>query len=157
VLTHEITPETVDEAIERAGCREKRRRLLPARSTMYFILALCLFSSAESAAPPGYRVVLRTLTDKLRHLPGRAVQHLPSSSALTRARQRLGTKPLQILFESRCGHLATAASGRSFAFGLRLTAWDGTALDVPNTPENSRAFGHTGRTGVNLSWIRSSG
>jgi hypothetical protein len=119
---------------------------------MYFILALCLFSSAESAAPPGYRAVLRTLTEKLRHLPGWAVQHLPSSSALTRARQRLGTKPLQILFESRCGHLATAASGGSFAFGLRLTAWDGTALDVPNTPENSRAFGHTGRTGVNLSW-----
>lgn len=77
VLTHKITPETVDEAIERAGCREKRRRLLPARSTMYFILALCLFSSAQSAAPPGSRAVLRTLTEKLRHLPGWTVQHLP--------------------------------------------------------------------------------
>ncbi|ASN22801.1 hypothetical protein LK07_00775 [Streptomyces pluripotens] len=106
VLTEEISPGLVDEVVELTGCGERRRRLLPARAVVYFVLALCLFSSSDSAGPPGYRSVLRTLTEKLRHLPGLCVQRLPTSSALTRARQRLGDKPLQALFERRCGTLA---------------------------------------------------
>ncbi|WP_443045944.1 transposase domain-containing protein [Streptomyces sp. GQFP] len=90
VLTEAITPQAVDEVIERAGAREKRRRLPPARAVMYFVLALCLFSSADSAGPPGYRAVLRMLTEQLRHLPGWGMQKLPTSAAPTRARQRLG-------------------------------------------------------------------
>ncbi len=50
VLTGEISPGLVDEVIERAGCREKRRRLLPARTVVYFVLGLCLFSGADSVA-----------------------------------------------------------------------------------------------------------
>lgn len=118
---------------------------------VYFVLALCLFSSSDSAGPPGYRAVLRTLTEKLRHLPGGLVQRLPTSSALTRARQRLGDKPLQALFERQCGAKATPTTPGAFAFGLRLVAWDGTALDVPDTPENATEFGFTGRDGTNKS------
>ncbi|WP_406373287.1 transposase domain-containing protein [Streptomyces sp. NBC_01550] len=150
VLTEEITPRLVDEVVEHSGRTECRRRLLPARTVVYFVLALCLFSSSDSAGPPGYRWVLRTLAEKLRHLPGVCVQRLPTSSALTRARQRLGAKPLQILFERRCGTLATTATSGAFAFGL-LVAWDGTALDVPGTPANAREFGFTGKGGVNQS------
>ncbi|MFH8387768.1 IS4 family transposase [Kitasatospora sp. NPDC018058] len=151
VLTEEITPEVVDELLELTGRAERRRRLLPARAVVYFVLALCLFSSSDSAGPPGYRLVLRALTEKLRHLPGGFAQRLPTSSALTRARQRLGDKPLQALFERRCGILATPACPGAFAFGLRLVAWDGSALDVPDTPENAREFGFTGREGTNKS------
>ncbi|MEU1276577.1 IS4 family transposase [Streptomyces sp. NPDC005799] len=100
---------------------------------------------------PGYRVVLRTLTDKLRHLPCGLVQRLPTSSALTRARQRLGDKPFQTLFERRCGARAAPTTPGAFAFGLRLVAWDGTALDVPDTTENAATFGFTGRDGINKS------
>lgn len=106
----------------------------------YFVLALCLFSSSDSAGPPGYRAVLRTLTEELGPLPGGFVQRLPTSSALTRARQRLGDKPLQALLERRCGTQATPTTPGAFAFGLRLVAWDGTALDVPDTPENAATF-----------------
>ncbi|MFW6724995.1 IS4 family transposase [Streptomyces sp. MAR4 CNY-716] len=149
VLTEEISPGLVDEVVELIGCGERRRRLLPARAVVYFVLALCLFSSSDSAGPPGYRSVLRTLTEKLRHLPGLCVQRLPTSSALTRARQRLGDKPLQALFKRRCGTLATTATTGAFAFGLRLVAWDGTALDVPDTPANAARFGFTGKGGIN--------
>ena len=90
VLTGEISPGMVDEVIELAGCREKRRRLLPARTVVYFVLGLCLFSGADSMGPPGYRSVMRWLTNGLRHPGGVA---LPTSSALTRARQRLGARP----------------------------------------------------------------
>ncbi|MEU1624931.1 transposase domain-containing protein [Streptomyces sp. NPDC020096] len=36
------------------GCGERRRRLLPARAVVYFVLALRLFSSSDSAGPPVY-------------------------------------------------------------------------------------------------------
>ena len=78
VLTREITAGLVDEVIEQAGCREKRRRLLPARTMVYFVLGMCLFSGADSAGPPGYRSVMRWLTCGVRHLHGVV---LPTSSA----------------------------------------------------------------------------
>ncbi|MFD4550398.1 transposase domain-containing protein [Streptomyces sp. NPDC058466] len=67
-------PEVVDEVLELAGSAERRGRLLPARAVVCFVLALFLFSSSDSSGPPGYRVVLRTLAEKLRHLPGGIVQ-----------------------------------------------------------------------------------
>jgi hypothetical protein len=138
VLTGEISPGLVDEVIERAGCREKRRRLLPARTVVYFVLGLCLFSGADSMGPPGYRSVMRWLTNGLRHPDGTG---LATSSALTRARQRLGARPLELLFGRRCGPLAEAGTPGAFAFGLRLAAWDGTGIDAADTPANAAAFG----------------
>ena len=138
VLTGEITPGLVDEVIEQAGCREKRQRLLPARAVVYFVLGLCLFSGADSMGPPGYRSVMRWLTNGLRHLDGAG---LATSSALTRARQRLGARPLELLFGLRCGPLAEAGTPGAFAFGLRLAAWDGTGIDAADTPANAAAFG----------------
>lgn len=140
-LTSEIPPELVDEVLERTGRVQQRRRVLPARAVVYFVLALCLFNSAESAGPPGYRAVLRAMAHGLRHLPELAGGRLPTSCALTRARQRLGDKPMQALFEHVCGARAAARVGTAFAFGLRVVAWDGTALDVPDTPANAAAFG----------------
>ncbi|MFI1976885.1 transposase domain-containing protein [Streptomyces wedmorensis] len=55
----------VDEVPELTGGTGRRRRLLPPRAVVYFGLALCLFSSSGSAGPPGYRVVLRTLAERL--------------------------------------------------------------------------------------------
>ena len=115
VLTSEITPELVDEVIDLSGCREKRQRLLPARAVMYFVLGLCLFSGADSCAPPGYRSVMRWLTNGVRHLHGMT---LPTSPALTRARQRLGSKPLELLFDLRRGPLA----GERDPGGVRVRA-----------------------------------
>jgi hypothetical protein len=140
VLTAEISLDLVDEVIELTGCREKRRRLLPARTVVFFVLGLCLFSGADSASPPGYRSVMRWLTNGLRHLHGLA---LPTSSALTKARQRLGSKPLELLFDLRRGVLAGSGTPGAFAFGLRLVAWDGTGLDAADTPANAREFGVT--------------
>lgn len=41
-----------NEVIELAGCREKRCRLMPAPTVVYFVLGLCLDSGADSAGPP---------------------------------------------------------------------------------------------------------
>jgi len=140
VLTSEIGPEMVDEVIGLAGCRERRRRLLPARTVVYFVLGLCLFSGADSAGPPGYRSVMRWLTNGLRHLEGVV---LPTSAALTRARQRLGARPFELLFGLVKGPLAGCGTPGAFAFGLRLAAWDGTMLDAAGTTASRAAFGVT--------------
>ncbi|MER6087638.1 transposase domain-containing protein [Streptomyces bluensis] len=54
ILTEKITPEVVDVVLELTGQVERRRRLLPSRAVVYIVLALCLFSSSDSAGPPGY-------------------------------------------------------------------------------------------------------
>jgi Insertion element 4 transposase N-terminal/Transposase DDE domain len=144
VLTGEISPELVDEVVDRAGCREKRVRLLPARAVVYFVLGLCLLSSEDSMGPPGYRSVMRSLTHGVRHLAGLAV---PSRSALCRARQRLGSKPFELLFDLLRGPLAQAGAAGAFAFGLRVVAWDGTGIEVPGTPGNAAASGGGGGHG----------
>ncbi|WP_445270434.1 transposase domain-containing protein [Streptomyces sp. DSM 41634] len=142
----------MDEVMEHSGRTECRRRLLPARTVVYFVLALCLFSSFDSTGPPRYRSVLRTLTEKLRHLPGMCVERLPTSSALTRAGQRLGAKPLQC---SRDGaarwprRRPRARSGSGWSPG-RAPRWMSST-----PPPNARQFGFTGRDGVNQSEHRS--
>ena len=143
VLTCEVSPGLVDEVVDLAGCREKRCRLLPARAVVFFVLGMCLLSGEDSMAPPGYRSVMRSLTHRLRQVAGTAV---PSAAALCRARQRLGSKPLQMLFERVRGPLAGRAAG-ALAFGLLVVAWDGTCVDVPVTAANVAELGCAGRGG----------
>ena len=45
-LTSTFPPELVDGVIEQTGRAEQRRRLLPARVVVYFVLALALYSHA---------------------------------------------------------------------------------------------------------------
>ncbi len=47
ILTRSCPAELVDRVVAEAGCAEKRRRVLSARFTVYFVLALCLFPQAD--------------------------------------------------------------------------------------------------------------
>jgi Insertion element 4 transposase N-terminal/Transposase DDE domain len=145
VLTAQVGPALVDEVVAAAGAAQRRVRLLPARAVVYFVLALCLFSGADAAAPPGYRSVARWLTSGLRQSPN--ALRVPSSPALSRARQRLGAEPLRLLFERLRGSRATPATPGAFAFGRRLVAWDSTGIDAPDTPANAAEFGRAGGAG----------
>src|SRR3954453_19838064 len=145
VLTAQIGPGLVDEVVAAAGATQRRVRLLPARAVVYFVLALCFFSGADAAGPPGYRSVARWLTTGLRQPPN--ALRVPSSPALSRARQRLGAEPLQLLFERLRGPRATPATAGAFAFGRRLVAWDSTGIDVPDTEANAAEFGRAGGAG----------
>ena len=63
VLTRVFPPELVDEVIGVTGTREQRRRLLPARLVVYFVLALWLFRGRNC----GYGQVMSKLADGLYH------------------------------------------------------------------------------------------
>nr|WP_210168012.1 IS4 family transposase [Streptomyces sp. SID4946] len=131
VLTKAFPPELVDEAIEATGRREVRRRRLPARVVVYFVLAMCLFRSA------GYEEVLRVLSAGLR----RGEWDVPCTAAISRARVRLGPEPLRELFDRVCHPVATAETAGAWYRRWRLVALDGTALEVPDTEANAEHFG----------------
>ncbi|WP_172860667.1 IS4 family transposase [Jiangella alkaliphila] len=140
-LESDLCPELLDEVIEQAGVREQRRRLLPARTVMVFVLGLCVFCGADSHSPPGYRMVMCWLTSTFGYLRGLVV---PSASALCQARKRLGVTPLRLLFDRVRGPRAAPDAAGAWLFGRRLVAFDGTALDLADTAANVAAFGHIG-------------
>ena len=136
-LTSTFPPELVDRVIVQTGRAEQRRRLLPARVVVYFVLALALYSHAA------YEEVMRCLVEGL----GWAQQarrgrrswpfwHVPGASALGEARARLGAAPLKALFEQAARPLATQATRGAWYRRWRVMVMDGTCLDVPDSPAN---------------------
>jgi Insertion element 4 transposase N-terminal len=74
---------------------EQRSRLLPARVVVDYVLAMCLF--CEDA----YEEVMRKLVNGLRFLGNWSDDcwRVPTTSAISQARQRLGEAPLAALFD----------------------------------------------------------
>jgi hypothetical protein len=165
-LTRAFPPELVDEVVAATDTRELRRRLLPARLTVYFVLALWLFRGRNC----GYARVLGKLVDALYHRR-RGRQLLdgvldpdgwveagegrrwrpPNISSLARARARLGADPLHMLFDAVAGPVgpaspqdgaddAVGAAAGVFCGGLRIVSMDGTTSDIPDTAENAAHF-----------------
>jgi hypothetical protein len=108
VLTWVYPPDLVDRVVAACGRAEQRRRRLPARLVVYFVLALALFS------PASYLEVLRHLTEGLRDLGRWGSWRMPAKSSRFRARERLGAEPLRVLFAATARPLATPSTpGRS--------------------------------------------
>ncbi|MEV4502547.1 transposase domain-containing protein [Streptomyces klenkii] len=135
LLTWVYPPGLVDRVVAACGRTEERRRLLPARLVVYFVLGLALFS------PAPYLEVLRHLTEGLRGAGMLGPWRIPATSSLFRARDRLGPEPLRVLFAATAGPLAGEKTPGAFWRGLRLVAVDSTCWDVADTAANAAAFG----------------
>ncbi|MFD8222541.1 IS4 family transposase [Streptomyces sp. NPDC059697] len=140
LLTWVYPPGLVDRVVAACGRSEHRRRLLPARLVVYFVLALALFS------PAPYLEVMRHLVEGLRGRGLLGEWHIPAKSSLFRARQRLGSEPLRVLFATTVKPMGTEAAPGCFWRGLRLLAVDGTCWDVADSPANEAAFGRPGNS-----------
>lgn len=132
ILTRSCPPELVDRVVAEAGCGEKRRRLLSARFTVYFVLALCLFPRVD------YLEVLRLL--KVGE-PGLREWSGVNKSSLTRARQRLGWLVMRDLHRAVVRPLGQDSD---LFRGLRVLALDGMLLAVPDSAGNREVFGKSG-------------
>ena len=156
VLTRAFPPELVDEVVGVTGTREQRRRLLPARLMVYFVLALWLFRGRNC----GYGQVMAKLADGLYHQrrgadllagqldPGGWVDagdgrrwKQPNISSLSRGRGKLGADPVRMLFEQVAGPTGADGAPGVFCCGLRVVSMDGSVTDVPDSTENDAFFG----------------
>lgn len=79
-----------------------------------------------------------------RRRTARKLATVPGRSTLCEARHRLGIPPLIKLALAVIDLLARADTPGAFYQGYRLMAVDGFLLDLPDTPENDRAFGRPG-------------
>jgi hypothetical protein len=139
LLTRVFPPAVVDAAVAGADRGEVRSRLMPARVTVYYVLAMCLFSGQ------GYEEVMRLLVGGLEWLGRwRRAWSVPSTAAIAKARARLGPGPLRVLFDSVARPLAAEATRGSWYRGLRVVSMDGTILDLPDTAQNAGFFGRPG-------------
>ena len=135
VLAKAFPRELVDEVIDAAGARERRRRVLPAWLTLYFTLALALFMDRGAAR------VMRKLAAVLAWAECGVTVAVPSEEALSNARARLGAEPVRLLFEQVAGFVAPAGAPGAWWRGLRLVSLDGTTLDAQDEQANWERFG----------------
>ncbi len=135
LLAKTFPRDRVEAVIEATGTRERRNRLLPAWVVVYYVLALALFMDMG-----GGRVMDR-LSGALRWAGQGVLVPGVSQEALSKARARLGTAPLRLLFEQVAGPLATPGTAGAFWRGLRVVSLDGTTMDVQDTAANWEHFG----------------
>jgi len=136
VLTRLVTRELVEDVLVETGRKEQRKRLLPARVVVYFVLALALFYGDS------YEEVMRKLVQGLSWLSiWKKEWHVPTSSAFTQARERLGSEPLRELFERAAVPCAQRSTAGAWLCGRLLMSIDGVELDVADTTANTQHFG----------------
>jgi hypothetical protein len=121
-LTQQVPFEMVDAVLQQT-CRVQRRvRDLPARVVVYLLLAGGLFAEL------GYGQVWRRLAAGLEGLQ----VAVPTASAMTQARRRLGPAPLRELFALLRGPDPAGVRWR----GLLVVAIDGTIMTVADSHAN---------------------
>lgn len=137
VLAEAFPLETVREILRATGREGKRKRLLPTSMMVYYVIALGLFVGV------GCREVLRRLLDGATWIwPGQVV--VATESAITQARQRLGCKPIEELYNELVRPIAKKITRGAWFRLWRVISLDGFTLDVAESDENHAAFGRPG-------------
>jgi Insertion element 4 transposase N-terminal/Transposase DDE domain len=139
VLSARFNRDLLEEVLNRTGRREKRSRRLPAHVMIRYVIAMGLFFEES------YDEVMRRLVGNLRKL-GSWIDdwQVPTASAITQARQRLGVAPVRALFERAAVPLASAGTKGAWLARRRLMAIDATSFDVADTEANAERFGRMG-------------
>lgn len=137
VLAEAFPLETVQAILAATGREGKRKRLLPASMMVYYVIALGLFVGV------GCREVLRRLLDGAMWIWPNEVR-VATESAITQARQRLGSAPIEKLYEEVVIPIAKKITRGAWYRAWRVVSIDGFILDVAESEENVKAFGRPG-------------
>lgn len=151
MLVAAVPRDAVDDAVAVCGVGAKRSDgKLPPHVVAYLTMALCLFAEDD------YTEVATKVTGSLdRFNCWNAAWSVPTASAITQARKRLGRNVFPEIFERTCGPvagdaspmaglIATGVARGSWLRGWRLLAIDGFDVDVPDTDGNAAEFGYAG-------------
>ena len=136
-LAKELPREWITEALRQSGRTAERKRLLPLSFMLWFMILLGLFRRTSYA----------NLLEKLDgswwvagHWPQKGP---PTTSAVSRARDRLGVEPVRYLWQESADAWTRASGGLIF-YGRRVYALDGSTFKTSDTPENCASFGKPG-------------
>ena len=138
VIARVYPREAVRAALRSRGRDSRRRRDLPAEVMVYYVIAMALFRSVSA------REVLRCLVDGLRWVSPDLSMRVSGKSSISRARARLGAAPFSALRDSCVAPLAHPGTPGAWYRGLRLVAFDGSSLNLPDEARNREAFGLPG-------------
>ncbi|MFD8816065.1 transposase domain-containing protein [Streptomyces sp. NPDC059627] len=114
LLLQTFPPQMVDAAVAASGRSEQRVRLLPARTVVYFMLAMGLFPDL------GYAEIARRVGEVLVRWDISPARQVPTTAAISRARAKLGAEPLRRLFTALTTQITGAADGTDSVPGLRV-------------------------------------
>jgi len=138
VFGRAIDAQWVEQALAATGSATVRRRKLPAEQVLWVVIAMGLFRD-------------RSIQEVVHHLDlvlpargGSTRRGVVTSSAVVQSRDRLGAAPLATLFEQTATRWAGASADAYRWRGLSVYGVDGSALRIPDTPENEGAFGRPG-------------
>ena len=137
VLAEAFPLETVRAILKETDREGRRKRLLPSMMMVYYIIALGLFVGV------GCREILRRLLDGAGWIWPEQVK-VATESAITQARQRLGSAPIETLYNESVGPIAKKATRGAWFGAWRVVALDGFSLDVAESEANETAFGRPG-------------
>jgi len=136
VLAEAFPRDVIEDVLTETGRREQRSRLLPAHVMVRFCQAMCLFFDDD------YEEVMRKLVGSPKSMSSwRDEWTVPSTSAITQARQRLGADPMRALFEKTAVPVARRGTKGACLGSRRLMAIDGFMVEVPDTGTNAGEFG----------------
>ena len=150
LLVRVYPPALIEGILRECDAQSQRRRTLPMLTTSYYCIGLSLYPECA------YQAVFEAMAEGLCWAQGGRLRFdagavaSVSKSSVSAARAKLGVLPLKRLQQSACVALADpVAQPEAFYAGLRLVAIDGSHFELPDEPDNVRAFGRPGsRTGV---------
>jgi hypothetical protein len=115
-------------ALRDTGTLSQRQRRLPAHEVVWLVIAQSWFPQ-------------RSIPKVWRHLHPSADHKDPVDSSFTEARQRLGPRPLKLLFHRTCRPLSCPGVLGLFHRHWLVVALDGSVFEAPDTPVNRRVLG----------------
>ena len=127
-LKRVISQSTVTAALEQSGRAGRHCPRLPLWLTVWLVIGMGLFGA------DGLRAVFKRLQP---YRPGAT----PGGNTIAQSRLALGLLVFRLLARMVVGLLCDEDTPGAFYQGMRLMAVDGFVLDLPDTPDNERAFG----------------
>lgn len=137
-VTPYLKPQWIGEALAETGRASVRVRKLPAQFVLWLLAAMGVFkeiSIANVIRKIGCPLGLESVWDPKRP---------PSSTAVTKARDRLGVEPLVLLHQRVARSLCERFGGEMCCKGLLVVAFDGVTFKVADSGHNTAYFGLPG-------------
>jgi transposase IS4-like protein/DDE family transposase len=140
LLAGSVPRDVIDDAVRSFDRQAKRSDgKLPPHVVLYLVMALALFADDD------YEEAVTRLSEPLARWGcwDRAWE-VPTTSAVTQARKRLGSEPVKEVFDQVAVPVADPLTRGAWLGSRRLVSIDGLEWDAPDTKENVAAFGRAG-------------